>query len=317
MEDLQRSDVRCWWCFGQGSPPHSQPLQVGAGIPGVELQLWLSWMVPCKRGSVSDYETRFAGIARLYGANGLAHIRASHVCVVGIGGVGSWTVEALARSGVGRLTLIDLDEVCVSNMNRQLHAIDGSIGRSKVEVMAGRVRGINPDCQVVAVPEFFTSETAGRLIASKFNFVVDAIDTLRNKCLLIASCREREIPLMVCGGAGGRRDGTMVRMADLAQATHDRLLQKVREILRKEHGFPRGDRKFGVECVFSTEPPVFPNKEGLICASPASDDDQEQPGPVRLNCDWGLGSAAFVTGAFGLAAAGQVVRKLAERSSPG
>ena len=250
-------------------------------------------------------DERFGGIARLVSAEGLQRLRAAHVCVVGIGGVGSWTVEALARSGVGALTLIDLDEVCVTNINRQLHALDGTIGRSKVEVMAERVRLINPDCRVTAVTEFFTEQSAQRLFAPDFTCVVDAIDALGNKCRLLALCRARALPVIACGAAGGRLDATQVRVADLADATRDRLLAEVRKRLRQQHGFPPPGEPFGVACVFSAETPVLP--EPPACAS-------EEPGnqlAPRLNCEWGYGSATFVTGTFGFAAAGWVVRKIA------
>lgn len=190
-------------------------------------------------------DERFGGIARLVSAEGLQRLRAAHVCVVGIGGVGSWTVEALARSGVGALTLIDLDEVCVTNINRQLHALDGTIGRSKVEVMAERVRLINPDCRVTAVTEFFTEQSAQRLFAPDFTCVVDAIDALGNKCRLLALCRARALPVIACGAAGGRLDATQVRVADLANATRDRLLAEVRKRLRQQHGFPRRASRWG------------------------------------------------------------------------
>jgi len=249
-------------------------------------------------------DERFGGIARLVSVEGLARLRVAHVCVVGIGGVGSWTVEALARSGIGALTLVDLDEVCVTNVNRQIHALDGTVGRAKVDVMAVRVRLINPECRVTAVAEFFTEANAARLLAPEFSFVVDAIDAVANKCRLLALCRERKLPVIACGAAGGRLDATAVRVADLADVTHDRLLAEVRKRLRKEHEFPPLGKKLNVPCVFSPEAPVAPSPED--CANVVG-----RPDAPRLNCEWGYGSAAFVTGAFGLAAAGWVVRKLA------
>ena len=249
-------------------------------------------------------EERFGGIARLLSDAGLARLGAAHVCVVGIGGVGSWTVEALARSGVGALTLIDLDEVCVTNINRQLHALESTVGRGKVDVMAERVRLINPHCRVTAVAEFFTEANAARLLAPDFDFVVDAIDAVANKCRLLALCRERKLPVIACGAAGGRLDVTAVRVADLADVTHDRLLAEVRKRLRKEHGFPQTGEKLGVAAVFSPEAPVAP------VAADCTDAVGEPDSP-RLNCEWGYGSATFVTGTFGFAAAGWVVRKIA------
>ncbi len=262
---------------------------------------------------VNDAELRFGGMARLYGRAGLERLRAAHVLVVGVGGVGSWTVEALARSGVGAITMVDLDEICVSNVNRQLPALDGTIGRAKVEVLAERIRAINPACRIFPRQEFFTEDSAERLLSPTdppVDFVVDAIDAVANKCRLIALCRARQLPVIVCGGAGGRRDPTQVRRADLALATHDRLLSEVRKRLRQEHGFPPAGKKFGVDCICSAEIPVFPQKDGSVC--PAADAPAEPGESRRLNCDWGFGSATHVTGTFGFAAAAAVINALVE-----
>ena len=264
---------------------------------------------------MSDFDFRFGGIARLYGTAALSRFRSAHVMVVGIGGVGSWVVEALARSGIGRLTLVDLDEVCVSNINRQLHALDSTVGRSKVEVMVERVRTISPEARVEGRVEFFTADTASRLLGletdsiseDRPDFVVDAIDAMSNKVRLIALCQGAGIPLVVCGGAGGRRDPTAVRVADLATVTHDRLLSEVRKRLRREHGFSRTSKKLRIECVHSAEAPVFPGRDGQVCATRASDNEL----PLRLNCESGFGSATQVTGTFGFAAAARVLARLA------
>ena len=251
---------------------------------------------------------RFGGIARLYGEAGLRALGQAHVCIVGVGGVGSWTVEALARSGVGGLTLVDLDEVCVTNVNRQLPALDGGFGKFKVEELAKRIAAIHPGCQVAARAEFFNDKTSDALLADGFDFVVDAIDNVGNKSWLIADCRARGIPVITSGAAGGRRDGTCAEVADLAKATNDPLLSKVRARLRKEHGFPRAGKQMGVPCVFSAEPPVHPKTDGTVCASRAEAGESE--GSLKLNCEWGFGAATFVTGAFGFAVAGEVVRRL-------
>lgn len=253
------------------------------------------------------YQKRFGGITALYGRAGAARLRAAHVAVIGLGGVGSWAAEALARSGLGALTLVDLDEVCASNINRQLHALEETVGRFKVNVMAERVRGINPACDVRPVTDFFTAGSAPEILAPGFDCVVDAIDSLANKCRLVAACRERQLPVIVCGAAGGRRDATQVRAADLADVTHDRLLSEARRQLRKEHGFPR-EGKIGVECVYSPERPVFLGKDGSVCEA-REDADTDLQG--KLNCNLGLGSATFVTGTFGFAAAGLAVRRIA------
>jgi len=255
---------------------------------------------------MSDYPTRFGGIARLYGHAGLARLRAAHVCVVGIGGVGTWAVEALARSGVGSLTLVDLDEICVTNINRQAHALTGTVGQAKVSVMAERVLAINPDCQVRAEQQFFTAQTAAELLAPKFDFVVDAIDSVTGKVLLLAECRRRELPVAVSGGAGGRTDATSVRHADLAAVSHDRLLAEVRKQLRRDHGFPPTGQPMGLDCIYSATAPVYAQPDGSV-----GDRCEVREDGTRLNCNGGLGSATFVTGVFGFALAGLVVGRLA------
>ncbi|MEO6244120.1 MAG: tRNA threonylcarbamoyladenosine dehydratase [Opitutaceae bacterium] len=255
-----------------------------------------------------DFTERFGGVARLFGHAGLERLRAAHVCVVGVGGVGSWIIEALARSGVGALTLIDLDDVCVTNVNRQLPALDGQIGRPKVTVLAERVRLINPGCRVTEVQEFFTASSAERLLAPRFDFLVDAVDRMSHKALLIAGGRERGLPVLTIGAAGGRRDATKICAGDIGEAG-DELLRQVRKKLRRDHGFSsgahRGITRMGVRCVWSNEAPVFPWADGTCAAQP-------EPGStLTLDCESGLGTAAFVTGAFGFFAAGEVVRALA------
>jgi tRNA A37 threonylcarbamoyladenosine dehydratase len=251
----------------------------------------------------NDYVERFSGIARLYGVAGAARLRAAHVCVIGVGGVGSWSVEALARSGIGALTLVDFDEVCISNVNRQLPALTGAIGKSKVGVLKERVAGINPSCRVHAIEEFFTSANADRILACVFDCVLDGIDDVANKSLLLAECVRRRLPVVTVGGAGGRRNPTSLRISDLAFAGHDRLLQRVRKLLRSDYGFPTTvNSPFGIPCIHSTEPAIFPQPDGTVCAT------RGEAGELRMNCNSGYGSATFVTGAFGFAAAAEVVR---------
>jgi tRNA A37 threonylcarbamoyladenosine dehydratase len=252
------------------------------------------------------YGIRFGGIRRLYSSEGLDRLRAAHVCVIGIGGVGSWAVEALARSGVGTLTLVDMDDICVSNVNRQIHATESEIHQPKVDVMAARVRSINPDCVVNTRRSFFTRSNAAEILGTRFDYVLDAIDSVREKALCVSLCRMLQIPVFTSGGAGGRRDPTRVRVDDLSRATHDRLLQSVRKQLRSEHGFARGGRAFGVECVFSPEAPVFPKPGGGVCETRGVDTD-----PLKLDCRSGFGSATFVTGTFGFVAAARIVAQLA------
>lgn len=250
-----------------------------------------------------DFERRFGGLGRLYGSAALAQLQGASAAVIGVGGVGSWTVEALARSGIGRLVLVDMDDVCLSNTNRQLTALEGNVGRLKVEILAERVRLINPACEVVVEPVFFTERTAQRLLAEPFSVVVDGIDAVENKCRLIAACRERRQPLVVCGGVGGLLDPTQIRHADLAKSRGDPLLAKVRKDLRRHYGFPKSGT-YGVDSVYSEQLPVFPWADGSVCA-------EREPGSgTRLNCDQGFGTSAFVAGAMGLAAAARAVEAI-------
>lgn len=263
----------------------------------------------CSAELSPEYLDRFGGVGRLFGREALERLHAAHVCVIGAGGVGSWAVEALGRSGVGALTLIDLDDVCITNVNRQLPAIDGQIGRPKIGVLAERMRLINPECRVEVVHDFFTPASAERLLAPAYNYVIDAIDSMSHKALLIAECRRRQRPIVTVGGAGGRRDPTRIRAGDLGEASGDKLLRLVRKKLRRDHGFAtgaqRGRMDFGVRCVWSEEPPVFPWADGTCAAVP-------EPGSnLTLDCESGFGTAMFVTAAFGLAAAGEAVRAIA------
>jgi len=250
-----------------------------------------------------SYQDRFSGVGRLYGMGALERLRAAHVMVVGVGGVGSWTVEALARTGIGKMTLVDLDDVCITNTNRQLPAIEGEIGRPKATVLEERIRRINPDLEVESAIEFFTAATADRLLLLKPDVVIDAIDSMSNKTLLISECVKRSLRCITVGGAGGKRDGTLVRVADLGECTIDHLLRIVRKKLRREHGFEHGENVcFGVRCVYSLEHPTYSWSNGTCSAEP------EPNAENRLNCDTGFGTAAFVTAAFGFAAAGEAVR---------
>ncbi|HYG24044.1 MAG TPA: tRNA threonylcarbamoyladenosine dehydratase [Verrucomicrobiae bacterium] len=254
---------------------------------------------------MTQFEARFSGIGRLFGSDGAQRLRDAHVCVIGIGGVGSWAVEALARSGVGQLTLVDLDDVCISNVNRQLHALTGTFGKPKVEVMAERARLIQPDCQVNARQEFFLQSNADSILNTRFDYVFDAIDRVSMKALLIASCVQRGIPIITAGGAGGRRNPAAIEVSDLAFSCNDRLLKHVRKELRSKHSFTQADKPFGVKCVFSREPVVFAQADGSVSCERGDTTD------FRIDCSTGFGTASFVTGTFGLIAAGQIVEHLA------
>lgn len=257
-----------------------------------------------------DFDHRFGGIRRLYGRQNLEVLKQAHVCVIGVGGVGSWAAEALARSGIGTLTLIDLDDVCVSNVNRQLHALDGTVGQSKVLVMAERMQRINPHGRVQPVQAFVTERNLTEHLHQGYDLVIDAIDSLKHKCAIIAHCRRHKIPLITIGGAGGQTDPTQIRYADLSRAYHDPLLAKVRKKLRSDYNFPQNpQRRFGIECIFSTEQLVYPQADGSVCArKPAAD------GSLKLDCGGGIGAATFVTGTFGFVAASRAVRKILEKA---
>ncbi|PAW64323.1 MAG: tRNA cyclic N6-threonylcarbamoyladenosine(37) synthase TcdA [Verrucomicrobiia bacterium Tous-C2TDCM] len=251
----------------------------------------------------TDFLDRFSGLGRLYGAGALERLRRAHVAIIGTGGVGSWTAEALARSGVGRITLIDPDEICVTNSNRQLPALAGAFGRLKITVLAERLRLIHPEIDVAEVPSFFTKSNAASLLDCGYDVVVDGIDNATLKALLVASCRKRDLPLIVSGGAGGKRNPAAVRTGDLAFASNDRLLRLVRRELRRDHGYPpeSDQTPFGTRAVFSIENARYPWSDGTVREDP-------EPGShLRLNCSTGFGSAAPVTGTFGFTAASEAI----------
>lgn len=250
--------------------------------------------------SEMDFHRRFGGVRRLYGDIGLTAFSKAHVCVIGIGGVGSWAAEALARNAVGHITLIDLDNIAESNVNRQLHAVDGAFGKAKVTAMAERIHSINPDCNITQIEDFITSDNAATLLATGYDVVLDAIDDAKAKVAIAAYCRANQLPLVMTGGAGGRLDPTRIQCADLARATGDRLLAKVRNQLRRDHGFSKGEKtKFGIPCIYSDEPVQKPISENC-------DTDNSITG---LNCA-GYGSSVCVTAPFGMAAAALVLNLL-------
>ncbi len=292
---------------GQGWLADAENLPLHARIFPPFRQL-ASGAAPAHRGAAmpelsDDYLDRFSGLARLYGADALPRLHRARVAVVGTGGVGSWTAEALARSGVGGILLVDPDEICVTNTNRQLPALAGHYGRHKVAAIAERLRAIHPQIEVEERTAALSAANADELLSGGLDAVVDAIDDVRTKAHLVAFCRDRGLPLVISGGAGGKRDPASVRTADLAFATNDRLLRLVRKELRRKHGFPpEGDREpFGAHAVFSVENARYPWADGTVRETP-------EPGAhLRLDCATGFGTAAPVTGAFGLAAAAAAV----------
>lgn len=269
--------------------------------------------MPTDSSSRNDsYEFRFGGIDRLYGRGSLDILRARHVCVVGIGGVGSWAAEALVRSGLGEITLIDLDDVCASNTNRQIQAVTENFGLLKVEVMARRLLSINPDLVCHADVDFVTASNVAQKLDQHFHFVLDATDKVKHKTAMIVHCKRNKIPLYVVGGAGGQTDPTRIRHADLTRTEQDPLLALVRKKLRQNHGYTSNPkRRFGVECVYSDEPLVFPQPDGSVCAQrPPLDED----GSVRLDCAGGFGASTCVTASFGLVAASRIIRRLLDKA---
>jgi len=257
-----------------------------------------------------DFERRFGGILRLYGQAAFERFQQAHVCVVGVGGVGSWAAEALARSAVGRITLIDLDNVAVSNVNRQIQALGDEFGKAKVAAMAARIHAINPRCVVTQVEEFVTADNLDAMLGRDYDFVIDAIDSARVKAAMIAWCKRNKVKLITSGGAGGRIDPTRIQVADLSRTVQDPLLSRVRTLLRREYGFAKDSEKtdakmkFGVECVFSAEPLKMPTSD-------AACDVDEAAHPAGLNCA-GYGSSMTITATFGLMMVARVLQQLTQ-----
>ena len=252
------------------------------------------------------YQQRFGGTARLYGQQALALFSAAHVCVIGIGGVGSWAAEALARTGIGAITLIDMDDVCVTNTNRQIHALRENVGQSKIEVMAQRILAINPECKVTCVDDFITPENVAQMLDRNFSYVIDAIDSVRPKAALLSYCRRYKIPVVTTGGAGGQIDPTRIEVADLAKTIQDPLAAKLRERLKNDFNVTKNNKgKLGIDCVFSSEPLMYPQADGSVCASRATAE-----GPKRMDCESGFGAATMVTASFGFVAVSHVLKKM-------
>lgn len=267
-----------------------------------------------------DIKRRFGGVSRLYGDTGLARLQAVHVAVIGVGGVGSWAAEALARNAVGTLTLIDLDNIAESNVNRQIHALEGEFGKAKITAMAQRIRAINPSCHVREIEDFITSENVAKLLSFECDVILDCIDDAKAKIALAAYCQSTKTPLIMAGAAGGRLDPTRIQSADLSTVTGDKLLAKVRNQLRRDYDFPKASNtkksaKFGIVCVYSDELVLQPNElcaleksadivSGALQANihKAAGDAKNARTITGLNCA-GYGSSVSVTATFGFVAA--------------
>ena len=255
----------------------------------------------------ADVERRFGGLSRLYGPQALQHLGGAHVAVVGVGGVGSWVAEALARNGVGAITVIDLDHIAESNVNRQVHALTETLGQSKVFAMSQRIQAINPLCRITAVDDFLTPDNVEACLPSGLNAVIDCTDQMAAKVAIVLHARANKIPLIVCGGAGGKTDALALRAGDLVEATHDALLARLRNVLRRNHGYPRAvdaqgytrkrPAKLGVRVLWVDQPTILPAA-------------WQQNDPLQgLSCA-GYGSSVNVTASMGFAAANLVVQQL-------
>jgi len=252
-----------------------------------------------------SYEARFSGLRRLYGNTSYEQLAKMHLCVVGIGGVGSWVVEALARSGIGKMTLIDYDEVAESNINRQLPALSSTLGEKKCNVMQQRVKDINPDCEVDVIDDFLTTKNLEDYLLREYDAVIDAIDSIKFKAAMIYFCRRNKITIITTGGAGGLSDPTQIKVADLSKTYNDPLAAKVRSLLRNEFNFSRNTkRSFGVECVFSSQQQLYPKKDGTV--------SHQKPGVhgVSLDCQFGYGTSSMITASFGFFAASRAINKV-------
>lgn len=253
-----------------------------------------------------SYHSLFGGNERLYGTDRIRFIREAHIVVIGLGGVGSWIAEALGRSGVGTLTLIDGDKICESNTNRQIHALHDDYGKPKVSMLSERIRKINPEAAIHPIEKFITPRTL-HLLPENPDYVIDAIDSIKDKAAVINHCNRKKIPIICSGGAAGQFDPTAVAIKDLNRTINDPLLAKVRSYLRRYYGFSKNPkRRFGVRCVYSTEQLTYPQPDGSACHQKVRDHGS-------LLCDAGLGASVCVTATFGMVASSFVLRKIIEK----
>lgn len=258
-----------------------------------------------------DYLQRFGGIARLYGHDGLLTLSQAHFFVIGLGGVGSWVAESLARSGIGEISLMDMDDICITNTNRQLPAVTSQIGHSKVEALSKRLIDINPEIKVHAIEDFLDTNNLKSYISAHHDFVIDAIDATNVKSATAAYCSAIKVPLITIGSAGGKSDPRMVTSGDLNHTISDPMLSKVRQQLYKKHNFSRDkNRKFRIEAVYSTEQAVFPKPDGQICQQKSA----MQEG-VKLDCAGGFGASTMLAGTMGFVATDRAIKKLLRRAA--
>jgi tRNA A37 threonylcarbamoyladenosine dehydratase len=260
---------------------------------------------------MSDYEEKFGSLSRVYGDEVMAVLRDAHVCVVGIGGVGSWSAEALARTCIGKITLVDADDIHNSNMNRQIHTLESTLGHSKIEVMKKRIHEINSECEVNIIEQYIDDDNLRDILERGYDCVIDALDNIKFKAAIIYCCKRNKIPVVTTGGAGGLLDPTKIEVADLARTWNDPLASKVRAELRYRHAFTRNKKyTFGIPCVYSTEQQRYPDKDGKV--------GYAKPGVagLSLDCSYGYGSSVAVTGSFGFAAVAKVIELLEKSAKP-
>lgn len=251
---------------------------------------------------------RFVGIQRLYGQQAYQKILQCHICIIGIGGVGSWVVESLARSAVGELTLIDLDHIAESNINRQIHALNNTLGQAKIHAMNNRVTQINPECKTHLIDDHISLDNLESLLQPDYNFIIDCIDQFRVKAALIHYCKSSKKKILTIGGAGGRIDPTRIKVADLSRSEGDPLLAKIRKQLRTRHGFPRNThRRFDIPCVYSTEQLRYPTDDQEVSKQKSACTNLS-----GLNCANGFGSLSAVTTSFAMAASAYVLKHITD-----
>ncbi len=252
-----------------------------------------------------DLQHRFGGIQRLYGLEAFEIITQANICVVGIGGVGTWVAEALARTGVGKITLIDMDDVCETNINRQIVALDSTVDEAKVDVMAARIADINPDCECRVIDDFIGPNNLAEYLDQGFDYVIDACDSIKAKASMIYWCKRNKVPVLTIGGAGGQKDPSKIQVGDLAFTEADPLAAKLRSTLRRHYGFSQNKkRKFGVDCVYSLEQLVYPHPDGSVCQAKT-----ENVAGAKMDCSRGFGAVSFVTGSFAFVAVSRVLEK--------
>lgn len=256
---------------------------------------------------MSNYEEKFSSLSRVYGDKTMEMLAGVHICVIGMGGVGSWSAEALARNGVAKITLVDGDSISRSNTNRQIHTLESTIGQSKVDTMKQRILDINPECEVQTIEQYIDEDNLRDILERGYDCVIDAIDGFRTKANIVYCCKRNKIPIITTGGAGGLIDPTQIKVSDLSTTWNDPLAAKVRSELRCQHGFTRNKHySFGVPCVYSTEQQRYPDKDGKVVHA--------KPGVagLSLDCNFGYGSSVAVTAMFGFVAVTTAIERIAK-----